>query len=211
MPWRNLETIVLPRDSLQVLLRWFDGESESEILWIDFFKSCSDFSLEFSRLQVVYSWETGHYKQGSINLSTNSRKSYVSTVLSDSKVTFLGEREDTAFRLFLYCFLSISSNELSKNVVKFPCLPYFRRNFVGVSNFSVLILFGTALKFSFVNCPSLMSGWLLIIFSLGFRRISEQILEIFFPLLKSFFSAGSFSICFQSAFPSVHFIYCQTF
>ena len=44
---------------------------------------------------------------------------------------------------------------------------------------------------SFANFHSLMSSWQLI-FLVGFKRGSEQILKMLFPLLKSFFVADSF-------------------
>ena len=40
-----------------------------------------------------------------IDLSSYRSKSYASVVLSDSKVTFLGEGEDAAFCPFLNCIL----------------------------------------------------------------------------------------------------------
>ena len=64
---------------------------------------------------------------------------------------------------------------------------------------------------SSVNCPNLESNWLLIFcisFSCGFRRVSKQIPEMFFPLMKSFFLAGIFQFCSRDDFPSANFIYC---
>ena len=46
---RNLRTVVLPRYSLLVLLRWFDVLSEPVGLWNDSFESLSDFFKEFSQ------------------------------------------------------------------------------------------------------------------------------------------------------------------
>ena len=48
-------------------------------------------------------------KQSIINLSSFSSKSYASVVLSDSKVTFIGEVEDATFCLILNCILIIDS------------------------------------------------------------------------------------------------------
>ena len=46
-------------------------------------------------------------KQGIINLSSYSSKSYISVVLSYSKIAFLLERNDAVFCLFTYCVLFI--------------------------------------------------------------------------------------------------------
>ena len=46
-------------------------------------------------------------KQGIINLSSNSSKSYAPVVLSESEITFLREGKDAAFHPFLYCVLLI--------------------------------------------------------------------------------------------------------
>ena len=48
MLWRNLQTVVLPRDSFLAPLRGFDGLSESTRLRSDFFESHSDFPKNFS-------------------------------------------------------------------------------------------------------------------------------------------------------------------
>ena len=58
--------------------------------------------------------------------------------------------------------------------------------------------------------PSLISNWLLIIFSIfinNSRRVSNKILKMFFPLIKYFFLAGRFSFCSQGDFPSALSIY----
>ena len=44
MPWRNLQTKVLPPGFLLELLLWFDGLSESVMLWIAFSENHSDSS-----------------------------------------------------------------------------------------------------------------------------------------------------------------------
>ena len=52
-------------------------------------------------------------------------------------------------------------------VVKFPGLPYFWGYFIKPCCFSILNFFSTESSSSCVNCPSLKSNWLLIIFVIG--------------------------------------------
>ena len=69
-----------------------------EVMEQFFFKSHSDFPKIFLNFR-------SHMieKQRSKNFSNYSSKSNVSVVLSDSKIAFLGEREDAAFCPFLNC------------------------------------------------------------------------------------------------------------
>ena len=148
-------------------------------------------------------------KQNIINFSSYGCESYASVDLSDSEVMFLWDREDTAFCLFLYCVLFIDSIASTKKyVIKFSCHPCFRKYFIKARSFSAYLFFSTVSSSSSVNYPSLMSNLLLIIFISDFRKVSEQIFEMFFPLLSSFFFAGSFYFYSQGAVPSNHFIYC---
>ena len=71
-------------------------------LWIDSSESCSDFSKELSWLDIIE-------KQGIMNLRRYSSKIYSSWFLIDSEVTFLREKEDADFCLFLYCVLLLHS------------------------------------------------------------------------------------------------------
>ena len=77
--------------------------------------------------------------------------------------------------------------------------------------FIYIYIYIYCIKF-FLHKLSLMLGWLLIIFGIGFfsdfRRVSKPIFEIFFPLLKSFFLTGIFKFCSLCALSSTHFIYC---
>ena len=114
-------------------------------------------------------------KQGIINVSSYSCKSYDSVVL---RAFFLDEGEDATFRPFFYCILFIHSvGKSEKYVFKFSCLPYFRMYFVEDSYFSAFNFVNIALNFFSLNCPSLMSSWLLLIFLnrfiRGFRRLSK--------------------------------------
>ena len=60
-----------------------------------FFESCFDFSLDF----FVFGIDTNQ-KLGIINLISYSSRIYVSIVLSDSEVAFLGEEKDPVFVYF---------------------------------------------------------------------------------------------------------------
>ena len=69
----------------------------------------------------------------------------LSVVLSNFKITFLGEGEDAAFYLFLHCILFIDSTALSKKyVIKFPRLPNFWRYFVEACSFLTFNFFFSA-------------------------------------------------------------------
>ena len=107
MPWRNLQTIVLPQDFLHILLQWFN-----ENLW-----SCGLISpktiLIFPKNFLDFSFETVE-KQSIIYLSSYISKWYASVVLSDFKVTFLGEGDDAAFCPFCYFILFIYNVAESK-------------------------------------------------------------------------------------------------
>ena len=141
-------------------------------------------------------------KQVNINLNSNCRNNYAFIVLRNSKVAFLWEGEDL---FFLVCFvyeslISLSSRSISLKPAAFLLLFYlFIFHFLStVSN-----------SFS-VNSQSLISSWPFIFFCrfIGdFIRVTKQILEMFFPLLKSFSLVGNFLFCSRSAFPSAHFIY----
>ena len=78
----------------------------------------------------------------------------------------------------------------------------------------LFFFFRSPSSFSSINSPGLMSCWLLSIFSVGLfcslRSVSEQIFEMFFPLLKSFFLDGSFQFRPIIALPSF-LIYSQWF
>ena len=78
---------MLSRDSLLVLLQWFEGLSESVKLWSNFFENHSD----FSNNSLGFGSDTIE-KQGVINLSSNGY-SYACIVLHDSEVTFPKGRE----------------------------------------------------------------------------------------------------------------------
>ena len=117
-------------------------------------------------------------KQSVINHSRYNCKSYIFVVLNDSEFTFLWEWEDVALH-YRRC------------VIKFLCLPYFRRYFVEASSFFAFnFFFWTTSSSSSINCPSLMCSWPLIIFDgfiSDFKKVSKPILKIFLPVLKFFF------------------------
>ena len=79
--------------------------------------------------------------------------------------------------------------------------------------FHFLIFLSTESSSSYVNCPSLMSSWLLkknLIGSLlTFGGFPKKILEMLFPRVYSFFLAGSFQFSTRSTLPpSAYFVYC---
>ena len=147
MPWRNLWTILLPR--CNIWMNSFDNSMYSQNLW------CGLISLKdiliFLKSDMIE-------KQDIKNFSSWRSKSYASVVLCDFEVAFLGEWDDTHFCTFFYCVLlyrvlhnqrGMSSNFLSS---------IYQRYFVKACNFSIFNFFQYGIKFSFINCPSLMSS-----------------------------------------------------
>ena len=69
------------------------------------------------------------------------------------KLPILWKKKDAAFCPFFYCASFIHNIAKSKKyVVKFSCLPYFRRYFTLTNSFSVLILFSAVSSSSSLIC-----------------------------------------------------------
>ena len=136
-------------------------------------------------------------KQAIINLSSYSSNNYESVVLNDSEVTFLGKGEYGTFCPFLSCVLLQNRRIMSSNFLVFHI-----SGGILLTPAALLLsfFFCSASRSSSVSCPSLMSSRLLLIFLGGFRRISKQIPEIFFPLLKSFFLTSNIQFYFRVGF-----------
>ena len=123
-------------------------------------------------------------------------------ILIDSDVTFPGEGKDSAFRLILsYAYGLFYIKEVCCQffyVFKTPRIIYQRP----VTN-KFLILFQYGVEFFLYDVYREMNNFL-------YRSdwISENIREIFFPLLKSFYFAGSFYIWSWVDHLSGHFVYC---
>ena len=147
-------------------------------------------------------------KHGIINLSSYNSKRNAFIVLSDSKITFLRVDEEAVFCLFHFAYRQCCIT--GQACQKFSCLTYFRKYFVEASNFFTQDFFSTASSFSNINWPCLMSSWISINFDRfvsDFRRVSELVIEMFFPLLWCFFLADCYSFSFQDVSPSSHLIY----
>ena len=128
------------------------------------------------------------------NLSIYSSNCYGSVVLSNFEVAF-GEREDVAFCPLLYCVLLINNNVgLKKYVIKFPCFPYFSRYFVEACSFTAFNFFQYFVKFSPINCQSLMSIHFLVWLSLISGGFQSKFLKCSFHFwsLSSWLAAFSF-------------------
>ena len=78
--------------------------------------------------------------------------------------------------------------------------------------FLFLIFLSSKSSSSCVNCPSLMSCRLLIIFAISssviFGGFISKFSKCFFPPVYSFFFVGSFQLSSRSTLPSTHFVYC---
>ena len=102
--WKNLQTIVLLRDFLNVILQSFDDLSEFVNSWMDFSETCSCFPRNFLGFRSDTIKE-----QSNLNLSIYSKKTFAFVVLSDSKATFSRDRDDINFYSFLCCVLFVHS------------------------------------------------------------------------------------------------------
>ena len=189
---------------LHLLLRWFDGLSEAEKLWIDFFESSSDFSLEFSRFQIGYYWK----KRGIIYLSNYSGKSYASLALSDSEVTFLGEKRTQPSISFL-CFFYSRCCIIKKVWCDIFLSSILQRVFhQGIQLFCCK--FFSASNSSSVNYPSLMSSWLSIIIWSLYQRFQEDFQADFLNVLSTsevFLLSWQFLVLLSRCFFATYFIY----
>ena len=111
---------------------------------------------------------------------------YTSVGLGNSVVTFVGKRKNAAFRPSLYSYVLVMYVfPVSEHyVVKFP----FFCNSVRISSrpeaFLFLIFVSITLIASCINCPSLMSRWLLMIFVIG---SSVTLVDFLSRLLKCSF------------------------
>ena len=133
-------------------------------------------------------------EQSIINLSINCSKCYTFVVLNDSKVTFFGEGEDAAF----FTHFSMDSVAYLKYVIKFPCLSGSISSWSAA--FLLFIFVNTILSSSSVNCPCLISTWLLIIFVIGLsltlRKFPSKFLKCFFYycIIPSWLATFSFTL-----------------
>ena len=131
MPWRNLPIKVSLRGFWHEIFLKFDGLSESVMLWIDFSENHFDSSKEFSQYLVRCAWEAEHYKSYEI-------EGHKSVIFGNSKVTFIREREDTAFSPSFNRVMVIYGVAVSEQlVVEFLRLPYFWWYFIKTGNFPV--------------------------------------------------------------------------
>ena len=109
---------------------------------------------------------------------------------------FLEQVGDQAFWPFLNCILFIYGVAKSKKlVIKFPWLPYFWCTSSKPTGFLHLILVSHAFSSSSVNCPSLVSCWLLKNFGIG--------LSVTFGEFPSRFLKCSFHSCILSSWLAV--------
>ena len=95
------------------------------------------------------------------------------------RLPFLGKMQPFAHFTNMFCLSTVLHNWRSM-LSKFSCLLCFRRYFIKACSFFVFIFTSLAIN-NFFNR-----------FINDFRRVSEQFLEMFFPILVSFFLAGYF-------------------
>ena len=117
-------------------------------------------------------------KQVIISLCSYRCKNYTSLILCDFKISFLRDRW----------------------IEQFPCLSYFKMYLIEACIFSRFIGFRTVYSPKLISCD--FFRWLVR----DFKRVINQILEMFFPLLNSFFLTGRFHSFSQSCFLSIDFI-----
>ena len=114
---------------------------------------------------------------GSLQLSSrvNLRsKSYTLVVFGNSKVTFLGDRNDVALCPSIYCVLVIYGVALSEQyVVRFSCFPYFWRYFIETGNFPVFNFYFSSIKI-LLSYAILFRVFLRIIYNENFSNILDD-------------------------------------
>ena len=157
----------------------------------------------FSRVEGQY---TTLPLRAKVELGAMAMKEYsaFSKAPSDSKgsrnsvVNFFAEGKNACLCPFLYgvlfCYFCLHNRRsMSSN---FLVIHISKDSSSRPAAFLLLIFVSITLISSSINCLSLMSRCLLIIFKNSFISgiwgVSEQILEMFFPLLKSFLLAGNF-------------------
>ena len=155
---------------------WDSGTVSSS--FSDFFKNFNDFnSGAIEKKNIIY-------------LISYTSWSYGFVVLTDSDVTFLGEGKDITIFPLLYSVLLISFQSYLHQI--------FQRYFVKASRFSgILEVFFLRYCVKFFPCKLSKFDVSLIFHDFfdrsvfDFKRFTGNIHEMFFPLLKSFFMAGS--------------------
>ena len=149
-----MESNALEKSMKNRILSMLFARTPSRIRWIvricDVLKAVQIFSKDFLDIGL----DTIGMKD-ILNLSSCGSKNNNSVVLSDFEVAFIGREDGAAVNRVLF-ILSVADSK--KNVVKSPCLLYFRRYFVVACSFSVFNSFSTASMFSSVNCSSLISS-----------------------------------------------------
>ena len=118
-----------------------------------------------------------------INLSSYSSKSYISVVLSDSKLTFLGKGDDAAFYPFLYRLHYIIKEVCHQIFLS----SIFHKIFCQGMQLFLNLFFHQYIKF-FLHKLSLFEVKLGIInyCDSNFKSTSKEILDIFFLFHKNF-------------------------
>ena len=134
-----------------------DSTELESVVWINFSENCFDFPKYF----LNFRFDTLE-KQSIIHLGRNRRKSYASVVLGDSN--FLREGEGAAFCSSFYCIFFMYGVAKSKKSSNFLVFHTSERILSWPAIFLLLIFASTPSSFSWVNCPSLISDCLLIIF-----------------------------------------------
>ena len=131
-------------------------------------------------------------------------------------------------RFWIPCFFLVNLN--NHECLGLPILTNVRFMYVIIYSFNSNFLWAVQLRhksiihYGIVSAQELLERWIAEGIKLHFlyleffhcswmfvhdlRKMSDQILKISFPLLKSFFLAGSFSFESLGALPSVYFIYC---
>ena len=150
-------------------------------------------------------------KQDIINLSRNGGKGHASVVRDDSEVTFLSEERGCSFLSISLlcsgyirrCSIKIVSYQISLSSI---LLWIFHR----YQKFLFLIFISTPLR-SWVNCPSLMSSWLVAFvrgLSVTFREFLSRFLKCSFRICIHSSWLAAFSFALKVVFSFTHFIYC---
>ena len=148
-------------------------------------------------------------KHGIISFSSYTSKNYAFELFSDFEVAFNRKRDDAAFCLFLYCVLFIHSIAWSKKyVVRFSCLPYFKRYFIKSCSFSAFnFFFLYSITFFHHKLSWFMPNWLLIIFLIGLSKTLWEFLSEFLKCSFHFYNLSSCLATFSFALEALFLLF----
>ena len=185
MPWGSLQIIVLPQG---FCTNTFQYSMDCQNLWCR--RSISLIATLVLPLNFLNFRFYAVEWQSIVDLSRYGSKGYTLVFLGYSEITFLGKRKMQPFVHQSIMFWSYSALQHRRSISSnFPIFYTFGGISSRIAAFLLLIFLCITSKFSYINCPSLMSSRLQMIFVIGSSvtgGFSKQIFEILFSQVYSF-------------------------